>query len=90
MHKKKKLRDRSTGEKVISKADRMRRLGACCGVAGCFLACLAALLNYHQHLQPWQVNLLGTILIVCIVIILAYGSVWVWIVNLYQKGKGKR
>jgi uncharacterized membrane protein len=67
----------------------MKRLAACCGIAGFLLACLAALLNYHQYLQAWQVKLLGWILIGSIVIVLGYGSVWHWIYNAYQKSKIK-
>jgi uncharacterized membrane protein len=74
-------------EKVISKSDRMKRLVACCGIAGFLLACLAALLNYHHYFQAWQVRLLGWILIGSIVIVLGYGSVWVWIVNPYKNSE---
>ena len=63
----------------------MKRLGVCCGIAGFFLACLAGVLNFRQHLESWQVNLLGTILIASIVIVLAYGSVWVWIYNFFRR-----
>lgn len=54
-----KRKEASTAEgKGISKSDRMKRLAACCGIAGFLLACLAALLNYRQHLQAWQVKVL--------------------------------
>lgn len=73
----------------ISRADRMKRLAACCGIAGFLLACLVALLNFRQYFQPWQTTLLAAILIISILVILAYGSVWVWIVNDYQKRKSQ-
>jgi nicotinamide riboside transporter PnuC len=78
-----------TQDSGISKPDRMKRLAACCGIAGFLLACLVALLNFRQYFQPWQTKLLAAILIVSILVILAYGSLWVWICNLYQRSKGK-
>lgn len=72
----------------ITKEDRLKRVGACCGISGFFLACLLAVLNYREHLAGWQVKLLGVLLLGAIVITLAYGSVWVWIYN-YFSGRRK-
>jgi len=86
MRRRKRVKPKQSG---ISRPDRMKRLAACCGIAGFLLACLVALLNFRQYFLPWQVKLLAAILIVSILTILAYGSVWVWIYSAYQKAKGK-
>ena len=74
-------------QKIISKPDRLKRLAACVGISGFFLACLLAVLNYRQYMEGWQVKLLGFGLLTATVTTLAYGSVWVWIYNYFARRK---